>query len=74
MLELGKLSAHPYESIPGGLDGVQEGLKKLKDGNMFRTSDTAGLCQNMCIVDSISDQTTSSNTWKSPMFVFAGIL
>lgn len=28
----GKLSGHPYEIIPGGLDGVELGLKKLQRG------------------------------------------
>jgi NADPH:quinone reductase len=32
LLADGRLSAHPYEVIPGGLHGVLEGLHKLKDG------------------------------------------
>ncbi|KAF2817113.1 GroES-like protein [Mytilinidion resinicola] len=33
LLEDGRLKAHPYEVIPGGLNGILTGLKKLKDGN-----------------------------------------
>ncbi|KAK5045220.1 hypothetical protein LTR84_009553 [Exophiala bonariae] len=29
----GSLKGHPYEIIPGGLDGIQTGLEKLKNGN-----------------------------------------
>ncbi|KAH8645503.1 zinc-binding oxidoreductase-like protein ToxD [Xylariales sp. PMI_506] len=32
LLEDGRLDAHPYEVIPGGLDGVLTGLQKLRDG------------------------------------------
>ncbi|KAI1463570.1 GroES-like protein [Daldinia caldariorum] len=32
LLEAGKLKGHPYEVIPGGLNGVLIGLNKLKDG------------------------------------------
>lgn len=28
----GWLSGHPYNIIPGGLDGVKEGLESLRDG------------------------------------------
>ncbi|KAJ3178107.1 hypothetical protein HDU85_005631 [Gaertneriomyces sp. JEL0708] len=31
-LEKGWFSGHPYEVIPGGLNGVEEGLKRLKSG------------------------------------------
>ena len=30
----GRLQAHPYEVVPGGLDGVIEGLKQLKEGKV----------------------------------------
>jgi NADPH2:quinone reductase len=42
----GKLKAHPYEVIPGGLGGVLTGLQKLKDGEasgvkyVFRVEET----------------------------------
>jgi hypothetical protein len=42
----GWLSAHPYEVIPGGLEGVQTGLQNLKEGKasaikyLYRISDT----------------------------------
>ncbi|TVY81170.1 Trans-enoyl reductase, partial [Lachnellula suecica] len=29
----GRLKAHPYEVVPGGLNGVLTGLQKLKEGN-----------------------------------------
>ena len=32
LLQDGRLKAHPYEVIPGGLNGVLIGLKKLRDG------------------------------------------
>ena len=32
LLEDGRLKAHPYEIVPGGLNGVLTGLKDLKDG------------------------------------------
>lgn len=32
LLEAGRLKAHPYEVIPGGLGGVLSGLQKLRDG------------------------------------------
>ena len=46
LLEDGRLKAHPYEVIPGGLHGVLDGLKKLKDGKasavkyVYRIEDT----------------------------------
>jgi NADPH2:quinone reductase len=32
MLADGKLTGHPFEVVPGGLGGVEEGLKRLKSG------------------------------------------
>lgn len=32
LLEDGRLAAHPYEVVPGGLNGVLTGLKRLRDG------------------------------------------
>jgi NADPH:quinone reductase len=32
MLEQGRYSGHPYEVIPGGLQGVAEGLDRLRNG------------------------------------------
>ena len=46
LLEDGRLKAHPYEVIPGGLNGVLTGLKKLKEGKasgvkyVYRIEDT----------------------------------
>ncbi len=46
LLEDGRLRAHPYEVIPGGLNGVLTGLQKLKDGKasavkyVYRIEDT----------------------------------
>ena len=46
LLEDGRLKAHPYEVIPGGLNGVLIGLQKLKDGKasavkyVYRIEDT----------------------------------
>ncbi|KAJ4266110.1 fusarubin cluster-oxidoreductase [Fusarium torreyae] len=48
-LEEGWLKAHPQEIIPGGLEGVEKGLKDLKNGTasavkyVYRIADTAGL-------------------------------
>lgn len=48
-LEEGWFKPQPQEVIPGGLDGVQEGLGKLKDGTasavkyVFKIADTPGL-------------------------------
>ena len=49
MLALGKFTGHPYEVIPGGLAGVEEGLKRLKRGEakgkkfVYRIGETNGL-------------------------------
>ncbi|CAJ2502933.1 Uu.00g103270.m01.CDS01 [Anthostomella pinea] len=46
LLEDGRLKPHPYEVIPGGLNGVLTGLKKLKNGEasavkyVFRIEET----------------------------------
>ena len=46
LLEDGRLRGHPYEVIPGGLNGVLTGLKNLKDGKasavkyVYRIEDT----------------------------------
>ncbi|KAK4693824.1 hypothetical protein P7C71_g3642, partial [Lecanoromycetidae sp. Uapishka_2] len=32
MLERGEISGHPFRVVPGGLEGVEEGLRKLKSG------------------------------------------
>jgi NADPH2:quinone reductase len=46
LLESGRLKAHPYEIIPGGLNGVITGLKNLKEGKasalkyVYRIEDT----------------------------------
>ncbi len=46
LLQDGRLTAHPYEVIPGGLNGVLTGLQNLKDGKasavkyVFRIEDT----------------------------------
>ena len=46
LLEDGRLKAHPYEVIPGGLNGVLTGLKNLKNGKasgvkyVYRIEDT----------------------------------
>ncbi|KAI1628971.1 chaperonin 10-like protein [Exophiala viscosa] len=34
VLRQGKFSGHPFEVIPGGLDGVAEGLNRLRDGQV----------------------------------------
>ncbi|XXG98041.1 hypothetical protein Hte_004358 [Hypoxylon texense] len=49
LLEDGRLKTHPYEVIPGGLNGVLTGLQKLKDGKasavkyVFRIEDTGNV-------------------------------
>ena len=52
LLEDGRLKGHPYEVIPGGLNGVLIGLQKLRDGkasgikDVYRieeTDDTPGV-------------------------------
>ncbi|KAF5662739.1 fusarubin cluster-oxidoreductase [Fusarium heterosporum] len=48
-LEDGWFKAHPQEVIPGGLDGVEKGLVKLKNGTasavkyVYKISDTPGI-------------------------------
>lgn len=48
-LQLATFSGHPYEVRPGGLEGVQDGLKDLKDNKasavkyVYRIADTPGL-------------------------------
>jgi NADPH2:quinone reductase len=58
LLDNGRLKAHPYEVIPGGLAGVLTGLKMLKDGKasgvkcVYRIEDTdpklLGILGNPC--------------------------
>lgn len=49
LLEDGRLKAHPYEIIPGGLNGVLTGLQNLKDGKasgvkyVYRIKDTGDI-------------------------------
>ena len=58
LLADGRLKAHPYEVIPGGLNGVLTGLKNLKDGKasavkyVYRIEDTG----NHPIVSTTSEQ------------------
>ena len=48
-LQEGWFKGHPYEIMPGGLDGIEGALKNLKDGKasavkyVFRIADTAGV-------------------------------
>ena len=48
-LDQGIFSGHPYQVVPGGLDGIEEGLSRLKAGQasafkyIFRISDTKGV-------------------------------
>ncbi|GAM88518.1 hypothetical protein ANO11243_065510 [Dothideomycetidae sp. 11243] len=48
-LSEGWYKGHPYEVVPGGLEGIEGALKKLKEGKasavkyVFRISDTPGL-------------------------------
>lgn len=48
-LQEGWFSGHPYEVVPGGLEGVQKALKDLKDGKasgvkyIFKIADTPGV-------------------------------
>lgn len=50
-LQKGFFKGHPYEVVPGGLAGIQEALKKLKDGKasavkyVFRLEDTEGVAR-----------------------------
>lgn len=49
VLQEGFFKGHPYEVVPGGLAGVEEGLRRLKEGKVsakklvFRIEDTEGL-------------------------------
>jgi NADPH2:quinone reductase len=51
MLAQGTFEGHPYELIPGGLEGVEIGLQKLKNGEakgrkfVYRISDTGSLLE-----------------------------
>lgn len=48
-LSEGWFKAHPYEVVPGGLEGIQTGLENLRDGKasavkyVFRIAETPGL-------------------------------
>ena len=48
-LQAGTFDGHPFEVRPGGLEGVEQALKDLKDGKqsavkyVFRIADTPGL-------------------------------
>jgi NADPH2:quinone reductase len=48
-LQDGRIKAHPFEVVPGGLNGVQEGLRRLQKGEVsakklvFRVADTEGV-------------------------------
>ncbi|KAI9807910.1 MAG: hypothetical protein M1825_005216 [Sarcosagium campestre] len=52
LLARGDFEGHPAEVIPGGLDGVESGLQKLKAGKakgvkfLYRVSETKGLTGN----------------------------
>ncbi|KAJ3050980.1 hypothetical protein HK097_008057, partial [Rhizophlyctis rosea] len=49
LLEEGRFKTHPYEVIPGGLGGVQQGLQNLKEGKasgvkyVYRIEETGGV-------------------------------
>ncbi|KAJ3045925.1 hypothetical protein HDV00_006191 [Rhizophlyctis rosea] len=49
LLEDGRLKTHPYEVVPGGLNGVSTGLKNLKEGKasgvkyVYRIEETEGV-------------------------------
>jgi NADPH2:quinone reductase len=51
-LQEGWFTAHPYEVVPGGLDGVEKGLTDLKNGvnsatkYIFKIEDTKGAGQD----------------------------
>jgi NADPH:quinone reductase len=51
-LKEGWFSGHPFEVVPGGLGGVQSGLRNLKEGRasavkyVFRISETEGLSKS----------------------------
>jgi NADPH2:quinone reductase len=44
-----RFEGHPYEVVPGGLEGVEEGLRRLQDGKVsakklvYKIADTPGL-------------------------------
>lgn len=48
-LQQGWFKGHPHEVVPGGLNGVQTGLRNLKEGKasavkyVFRIADTSGV-------------------------------
>ena len=48
-LDKGYFKPHPFEVVPGGLDGLQTGLQNLRDGKasavkyVFRIADTKGI-------------------------------
>jgi hypothetical protein len=58
------LKTHPFEVIPGGLNGVLTGLKKLKDGNVsamkyvYRIKDT----EDVTMLGSAGSQETGRPT------------
>jgi len=49
LIQEGKFKAHPHTVVPGGLEGVSQGLQNLKDGKasatkyVFRIAETPGL-------------------------------
>ncbi|XDG04812.1 hypothetical protein ABKA04_004427 [Annulohypoxylon sp. FPYF3050] len=57
LLEDGRLKAHPYEVIPGGLRGVLSGLRKLADGKasavkyVYNIEDTGDIPVGLIPVD-----------------------
>ena len=67
LLEDGRLKAHPYEVIPGGLNGVLTGLKNLRDGKasavkyVYRIEDT----EDAPMLGAGSGQGTDGQPWGS---------
>jgi len=51
-LQEGWFTGHPFEVVPGGLGGVEQALRNLKEGKasavkyVFRIGETAGIGKN----------------------------
>ncbi|KAI8629884.1 GroES-like protein [Xylariaceae sp. FL1651] len=76
LLADGRLKAHPFEVIPGGLNGVLTGLQKLRDGKasavkyVYRIEDTANLTGGVSNSTSGASPSMQSNPSRHPLSTF----
>ena len=76
LLEDGRLKAHPYEVIPGGLNGVLTGLKNLRDGKasalkyVYRIEDTIDVSVSKTVTSQDAANQSSESQESHPLHKF----